>query len=92
MVIDKRIERMWWLTKATYTDQWDVCLDGVWYWRYDDVLDTSDRAYLMLQIKKENLEIQEIPFRNSCDIIRDSGFRKMVRTSDNEVYLIEFEK
>lgn len=31
------IERMWWLTRATTSDDWDVCLDGVWYRRYDDV-------------------------------------------------------
>lgn len=92
MTTDKRIERMWRLTKATDADQWDVCLDGVWYRRYDDVLDTSDKAYLLLQIRKKNLEIQGIPFWNCCDTIQASGFKKMVRTADNEVYLIEFEK
>lgn len=92
MATDKYIERMWWLTRATLSDDWDVCLDGVWYRRYDDVLDSSDRGYLMLQIKERNLEIQGIPFWNCCDIIKDSGFKKMVRTGDNEVYLIEFEK
>lgn len=86
------IERMWWLTRATASDDWDVCLDGVWYRRYDDVLDSSDRGYVMNQIKEKNLEIQGIPFWNSCDTINDSGFKKMVRTAENEVYLIEFEK
>lgn len=83
--------RVWELHRAKLKDNWEVCLDGVWY-RINLDMDTSDRVDLLLTIENNKLELQGIPFWNCCNDIKTSGFKKMVRTDADTVYLLELEK
>lgn len=86
-----KLGRMWELHRAKLEDDWDICIDGVWYGLNLD-MDTSDRVDLLLTIENNNLELQNIPLWNCCKDAQNSGFKKMVRTDADTVYLLEYEK
>jgi len=84
-----KLGRVWELNRANNEDSWDVCLDGVWY-GLNLNMDTSDRLDLLTTIEEKNLELQNIPFWNCCDSVKNSGLKKMVRTDADTVYLLEY--
>lgn len=86
-----KLGRAWELHRAKIEDDWDACIDGVWY-RLNLDMDTSDRVDLLITIQENKLELQTIPLWNSCDDIQNSGFKKMVRTDADTIYLLELEK
>lgn len=86
-----KLGRVWELHRAKTDDEWEVCLDGIWY-RLNLDMDTSDRAYLLLTIVNNGLELQGIPFWNCCKDIKNSDFNKMVQTDEDTVYLLEYKK
>lgn len=77
------------LRRGTICEDWDICVDGVWY--SVEYMDTSDRAMLRDIIEENHLEIKGIPFWNSCDKTENMGYKKMVYVSSDEAYLIELE-
>lgn len=86
-----KLGRVWELHRAKLEEDWDICIDGVWY-RLNLDMDTSDRADLLITIKEDKLELQNIPLWNCDKDVQDSGFKKMVRTDADTVYLLELEK
>ena len=53
------------LKKSKMCEEWDVCIDGVWYAAEWEGSDSSDIAMLKEIIEKNNLPIENIPLWNS---------------------------
>lgn len=77
------------LRKSQLCEEWDLCIDGVWYSADFEGTDTSDKSMLKIQIKENNLDIKTIPFWNSCDKTQKTGYKKIVYINAFEAYLIE---
>jgi hypothetical protein len=73
------------LSKSKTCEEWDICIDGIWYGL--DYTDSSDRAMLRNTIIENNLEIKGIPFWNSCDKAKNIGFKNIVYVDSDTAYL-----
>ena len=78
------------LQKCKQREEWDMCVDGVWY-AMNVEMDSSDFAELSIIIKEKNLEIKEIPFWNCTPDVVHMGYKQMVYLDSETAYLIKFE-
>lgn len=79
------------LRKSQLCEEWDLCIDGVWYSADFEGTDTSDKSMLEMQIKEKGLEINRIPFWNSCDKTKTIGYKHIVYVNKDEAYLIDID-
>jgi|GEM_PF-5081967 len=75
------------LYKSTSCEEWDVCIDGIWYSIDYDGTDISDRAMLQNTITDNNLEIKNIPMWNSKNV-ESLNYKKYVVIDANNAYLV----
>lgn len=77
------------LYKSSIRDEWDLCIDGVWYRADFEGADASEKAMLQQQIEEKGLEIKKIPFWNSCDAVAKTGYKNIVYLDSGNAYLIK---
>lgn len=77
------------LYRSNLRDEWDICIDGVWYRADFEGTDNSDRAMLRKDILEKELEIKDIFWGNCSENVEEMGYKKIVFMNNDEGYLIK---